>query len=69
MTVVAYAVGAILAVAAVIRDRSSLGTVFPLVVTAATLAIVVVIVIIQRRANLRRTIAEIRRPNQSSPRG
>jgi hypothetical protein len=60
MTVVAYAIGAVLAVAAVIRDRSSLGTVFPLVVTAATLAIVVVIVIFQRRATLRRTIAEIR---------
>jgi hypothetical protein len=60
MTVVAYAVGAVLAIAAVIRDQSSLGTVFPLVVTAATLAIVVVIVIFQRRATLRRTIAEIR---------
>jgi hypothetical protein len=61
MTVMAYAVGAVLAIAAVIRDPSTLGTVFPLVVTAATLAIVVVIFTFQRRATLRRTIAEIRR--------
>jgi hypothetical protein len=60
MTVVAYAVGAVLAIAAVIRDPSALGTVFPLVVTAATLAIVVAIFVFQRRATLRRTIAEIR---------
>jgi hypothetical protein len=61
MTVIAYAVGAILAMAAVIRDPSTMGTVFPLVVTAATVAIVAVIVLFRRRANLQGTIAQIRR--------
>lgn len=61
MTVVAYAVGAVLVLAAVIREPSSTGTLLPLVVAAATLAIVAVALLFQRRANLQRTIAEIRR--------
>lgn len=60
MIVVAYAVGAAIAVAAVIVDRGSLGTVFPLVVTAASAAIVGVLLLLWRRAGLERAIAQVR---------
>lgn len=60
MTVVVYAVGALLAVASVVRDPTTLGTAFPIVVTAASLAVAVTLLLLRRRAALRRTIADIR---------
>jgi hypothetical protein len=60
MIVLAYAAGAVLAIAAVVRDPGSLGTVFPLVVTAATVATVAVIFSVWRRTSLRRALAEVR---------
>ena len=60
MIVIAYAIGAVLAVAAVIRDPSSAASVFPLVVTAATVAIVAVIFTVWRRASLRNALAAVR---------
>lgn len=61
MIVAAYAVGAVLAVATVIIDAGSRATSFPLVVTAAAVATVAVLLLLQRRARLAHTIAEIRR--------
>ena len=60
MIVVAYALGAIVAVAAVLAAPSSIGTAFPIVVTAASVAIAYTLVLIWRRASLRRMIAEMR---------
>ena len=60
MIVVAYALGAIIAVAAVIAEPASIGTIFPIVVTAASLAIAYTLVLIWRRATLRRSITAIR---------
>ena len=60
MIVVAYALGAIVAVAAVIAEPSNIGTTFPIVVTAASAAIAYTLVLIWRRASLRRAIAEMR---------
>lgn len=61
MIVVAYALGAIVAVAAVILEPSNIGTIFPIVVTAASIAIAWALMLIWRRASLRRAIAEMRR--------
>ena len=60
MIVIAYALGAIVAVAAVIAEPGSIGTTFPIVVTAASVAIAYTLVLIWRRASLRRAIAEMR---------
>ncbi len=60
MIVVAYALGAIIAVAAVIAEPASIGTIFPIVVTAASLAIAYTLVLIWRRASLRRSITAMR---------
>jgi hypothetical protein len=60
MIVVAYAVGAVVVLAALVADPASRATSFPLVVTAATVAIVGVLLLLQRRARLRRTVAEVR---------
>ena len=60
MIVIAYAVGAIIAVAVVIADPASIATIFPIVVTAAAIAIALVVVTIRRRATLRGKIAEMR---------
>lgn len=60
MIVVAYAIGALIAIAAVIRDQGNLAVMFPIVVTAASVAIVCVLLVLRRRAALRRTIAEMR---------
>ena len=57
---VAYAFGALIAIALVIRDPRNLAVIFPIVVTAASLSIVCVLLVLRRRAALRRTIAEIR---------
>jgi hypothetical protein len=59
--VVAYALGAIVAVAAVIAQPGTIGTIFPIVVTAASVAIAYLLVLIWRRAGLRRAIADMRR--------
>ena len=61
MIVIAYAVGAIVGVAAVIASPGTLGTIFPIVVTAASLAIAWTLMLIWRRAGLRRAISEMRR--------
>ena len=61
MIVIAYAVGAIVGVASVIASPGTLGTIFPIVVTAASLAIAWTLMLIWRRAGLRRAIAEMRR--------
>ncbi len=60
MIVVAYALGAIISVAAVIAGPGSIGTIFPIVVTAASLAIAYTLVLIWRRASLRRSITAMR---------
>jgi hypothetical protein len=60
IVLVAYAFGALIAVALVIRDPRNLAFVFPIVVTAASLAIVFVLLVRRRLTALRRTIAEIR---------
>jgi len=60
IVLVAYAFGALSAIALVIRDPGNLAVVFPIVVTAASLAIVCVLLVLRRLAALRRTIAEIR---------
>lgn len=60
MIVVAYALGAVVAVAAVIAEPGTIGTIFPIVVTAASLAVAYTVVLIWRRASLRRSIAEMR---------
>jgi len=61
MIVIAYAAGAVLVLAALIAAPATRATTFPLVVTAATVAIVGVLLHLQRRSRLQRTIAEIRR--------
>jgi hypothetical protein len=60
MIVVAYALGAVIAVALVIVDPASIATIFPIVVTAAAIAIAMVVMTIWRRASLRGKIAEMR---------
>jgi hypothetical protein len=60
MIVVAYALGAVIAVALVIVDPASIATIFPIVVTAASIAIAMVVLTIWRRASLRGKIAEMR---------
>lgn len=60
MMPLAYAIGAALVIAAVIIDRGSMATVFPLVVTATSVAIAGVLLLLWRRATLRRTLAEVR---------
>ena len=69
MIVVAYALGAVVAVAAVIAEPGTIGTVFPIVVTAASLAIAYTLVLIWRRASLRRSIAEMRSDGSFMPAG
>jgi hypothetical protein len=61
MIVAAYALGGIVAVAAVIAEPGSVGTFFPIVVTAASIAIAYVLLLIWRRASLLRSIAEMRK--------
>jgi hypothetical protein len=61
MIVTAYAIGAIVGVATVIASPGTLGTIFPIIVTAASLAIAWTLMLIWRRAGLRRAIAEMRR--------
>lgn len=60
MTVVAYAVGAVLVLAAVVRDPATMATLFPIVVTAAALAVAGSLLLLRRRGDLRRVLAEIR---------
>jgi hypothetical protein len=60
MIVVAYALSAVIAVALVIVDPASIATIFPIVVTAAAIAIAMVVMTIWRRASLRGKIAEMR---------
>jgi hypothetical protein len=60
MIVVAYAVGSVVAVAAVLASPGSVATVFPIVVTAASIAVAAVIVLAWRRASLEGAIARIR---------
>ena len=59
MMQVAYAIGAVLVLAAVIIDRGSMATVFPLVVTATSVAITAVLLLIWRRATLERAAAQM----------
>ena len=54
MIILAYAIGAALSVAAVIIDGRSMATVFPLVVTATSVAIAGVLLLLWRRATLER---------------
>lgn len=60
MIPVAYAIGAALALAAAIVDRGSMATVFPLVVTATSVAIAGVLLLLWRRATLERAAAQMR---------
>jgi hypothetical protein len=59
MIILAYAIGAALSVAAVIIDGRSMATVFPLVVSATSLAIAGVILLLWRRATLERAAAQV----------
>jgi hypothetical protein len=59
MIILAYAIGAALSVAAVIIDGRSMATVFPLVVTAASVAIARVLLLLWRRAALERAAAQV----------
>jgi hypothetical protein len=56
----AYAIGAIVALAVVILDGRSFATVFPIVVTAASIATAGVIVLLWRRVTLEGTAAQMR---------
>ena len=60
MMPIAYAVGAVLVVAGLITGYGNLGTLFPIVVTATTVAIVGVLLLLKRRSDLQRTIAVVR---------
>jgi hypothetical protein len=60
MIVVAYALGAIAAVVGVVAQPETIGTFFPLIVTAASIAIVMVLLMVWRRATLLGKVAEIR---------
>lgn len=57
---VAYAIGAVLVFAALIIDGRSMATVFPLVVTATSVAIAGVLLLIWRRMTLGRAASELR---------
>ena len=59
MIILAYAIGAALSVAAVIIDGRSMATVFPLVVTATSLAIARVLLLLWRRATLGRAAGQV----------
>jgi hypothetical protein len=59
MIILAYAIGAALAVAAVVIDGRSMATVFPLVVTATSVAIAAVLLLFWRRATLERAAAQV----------
>jgi len=59
MIPLAYAIGAALAVAAVIIDGRNLATVFPIVVTATSVAIAGVILLLWRRATLERAADQV----------
>jgi hypothetical protein len=59
MIILAYAIGAALAVAAVVIDGRSIATVFPLVVTATSVAIAAVLLLFWRRATLERAAAQV----------
>jgi hypothetical protein len=56
----AYAFGALVAVALVIRDPRNLAAVFPIVVTAASIAIVFVLLVLRQKAKIRRAITDVR---------
>ena len=60
MIPLAYAIGAVLVLAAVIIERGSIATVFPLVVTATSVAITAVLLLLWRRATLERAAAHMR---------
>ena len=57
---VAYAIGAVLVFAALIIDGRSMATVFPLVVTATSVAIAGVLLLLWRRMTLGRAASELR---------
>lgn len=59
MIALAYAIGAALAVVAVIIDGRNLATVFPIVVTATSVAIAGVILLFWRRATLERAADQV----------
>jgi hypothetical protein len=59
MIPLAYAIGAALAVAAVIIDGRNLATVFPIVVTATSVATAGVILLLWRRATLERAAGQV----------
>lgn len=63
MTVVAYAIGAVAILAAVIARVLSAATVYPLVVVAAALAVFGVLLLLWRLSTLKRVLAEIRGAN------
>jgi hypothetical protein len=63
MTVVAYAIGAVLVLAAVITGVMSATTLYPLVVVATTLAVSGVLLLLWRLSTLKRVLAEIRGAN------
>jgi hypothetical protein len=56
----AYAIGAVVALAAAIVDGRSFATVFPIVVTAASIATAEVIVLLWRRSTLEGAAAQVR---------
>lgn len=60
MMAIAYAVGAIVIIGGVITGYGSMATLFPITVTAASIAIVGVLFLAWRRASLRRAIAQVR---------
>ena len=60
MMPLAYAIGAVLVFAALIIDRGSLATVFPLAVTATSVAIAGVLLLLWRRMTLGRAASELR---------
>jgi hypothetical protein len=56
-----YAIGAVVALGLVIVDGRTFATVFPIVVTAASIATAGVIVLLWRRGTLERAVAQVRR--------
>jgi hypothetical protein len=60
MMPIAYAAGAVLILVGVATGAGSMATLFPITVTAASIAIVGVLFLLWRRASLRRAIAQVR---------
>lgn len=60
MTVVVYAVGAVLVLAAVVAGAASRATLSQIVIVATVVAMIGVVVLLSRRAALQRALAEIR---------